>query len=87
MYVKRTAAAAAIVGGVAMAALTFGAGQGDAAPLDPPSPCPNCQPGPDGTGAAAGGNPAPPSHPRIHIPCSGGGSPMGGGGAHPCLNN
>jgi hypothetical protein len=43
MYVKRMAAAAAIATGVGMAALTFGAGLVNAAPLDPPPPCPDCR--------------------------------------------
>ncbi len=86
MYVKHMGAAAALATGVGMAALTFGVGPVNAAPLDPAPPCPNCQPGPDGAGTGPGGNPTPPPHQPIHIPCSGGGNPRGGGGAHPCVN-
>lgn len=86
MYVKRMAAAAVIASGVGMAALTCGVGLVNAAPLDPAPPCPNCQPGPDGAGNAPGSNPTPHRQPPAKIPCSGGGNPRGGGGAHPCPN-
>jgi hypothetical protein len=40
MSLKRVAAAAAIVAGVGMSALTSGVGLVNAAPLDPPPPAP-----------------------------------------------
>jgi hypothetical protein len=81
MYVKHMAAAAAIATGVGMATLTFGVGLVNAAPLDPPPPCPNCQPGP---GDGVGGSPTTLPNRGIRIPCTGPGSPRGGGGVPIC---
>jgi hypothetical protein len=84
MYVKRMAATAAIATGVGLTALTFGVGVLNAAPLDPPPPCPDCQPGPGEPGSEPGDNPTPPPHRGIRIPCTGPGSPRGGGGVPVC---
>ena len=74
MSLKRVAAAAAIVAGVGMSALTSGVGLVDAAPLDPPPPAPTLQPDP---GAPPPGIPA---EKCWRYGRSGGGSPRGGGG-------
>jgi len=81
MYVKRVAGAVAIATGVGMSALTFGVGLVNAAPLDPPPPCPNCQPGPGGPENGPQDNPAPRScNPAPQPPRVGPGNPRGGGG-------
>jgi hypothetical protein len=75
MDAKRLAAAARIAVGVGIATLTGGTAQVNAAPSDPPPPCPTCQPSPD---------PSPPQG----IPAKkcwaygrqGPGGPKGGGG-------
>jgi hypothetical protein len=79
MSVKRRAGAAAIALAIGLSALTSSAGQANAVPLDPPPPCPDCQPGPVD-------EPLPPPPPTN--PCDpalqprrvGPGSPRGGGG-------
>ncbi len=72
MYAKRLVAAAAI----GVSALLPAAAPVGAVPLDPPPPCPNCQPDP------AGPEVAPTSTPRLCWPYGrvGPGSPRGGGG-------
>jgi hypothetical protein len=83
MDVKRLAAAARVAVGVAIATLAGGAGLADAAPLDPPPPCPDCQPDPGGLA----NNPAPapppvlqPYTPKPPVFRVGPGGPKGGGG-------
>ncbi len=44
MNIRHLIAAAAVI----ISTQTFGVGLASAAPLDPPPPCPTCQPGPDG---------------------------------------
>ena len=77
MYVKRLVGAAATAAGVGLSALTFGAGLVNAAPSDPPPPCPTCQPGPGPamTGPAMTG---PPGSPAVAPPKVGGGPNSGG---------
>jgi hypothetical protein len=83
MDVKRLAAAARVAVGVAIASLTGSAGLANAAPLDPPPPCPDCQPDPGGLADT----PAPPP-PHVLQPYTpqppvfrvGPGGPKGGGG-------
>jgi hypothetical protein len=74
MSLKRVAAAAAIVAGVGMSALTSGVGLVNAAPLDPPPPAPTLQPGP---GAPPPGIPAEKCWRYGRV---GPGGPRGGGG-------
>jgi hypothetical protein len=85
MYVKRLAGAAATAAGVGLSALTFGAGLVNAAPSDPPPPCPTCQPGPGGamTGPAMTGPSAPPGGPATVPPKVGGGPKSGGRAQQP----
>jgi hypothetical protein len=83
MDVNRLAAAARVAVGVAIAALSGGTVSANAAPLDPPPPCPDCQqePGP------LADTPAPPP-PHVLQPYTpqppvfrvGPGGPKGGGG-------
>jgi hypothetical protein len=80
MYVKRLAGAAATAAGVGLSAVTFGAGLVNAAPSDPPPPCPTCQPGP---GGAMTGPPAPPGGPATVLPPVGGGPKSGGRAQQP----
>jgi hypothetical protein len=74
MSLKRVAAAAAIVAGVGMSALTSGVGLVKAAPLDPPPPAPTLQPDP---GAPPPGIPAEKCWRYGRV---GPGGPRGGGG-------
>jgi hypothetical protein len=78
MDVKRLASAAAIVTGIS--ALTSGAAFINAAPVDPPPPCPTCQPGPGEPGNGPQEEPAPPpaGYPPPEEPPRVGGSPEGG---------
>ena len=83
MNVKRLAGAAAIATGIGLSASMFGIGHIHAAPSDPPPPCPTCQPGPDGPGAAPPedpNNPAivDPGNPSKIQPPVGGGATSGG---------
>jgi hypothetical protein len=85
MDVRRLAAAARIAVGVGIAALTGGTGQVNAAPLDPPPPCPDCPADPGVlTNDPGGPPPAPlPLHPFTPQPPVmrvGPGGPKGGGG-------
>jgi hypothetical protein len=83
MDVKRLAAAARVAVGVAIATLTGGAALANAAPLDPPPPCPDCQPDPGGL-ADTPAPPAPhvlqPYTPKPPVFRVGPGGPKGGGG-------
>lgn len=85
MDFKRLAAAARIATGVAIATLTGGTGLANAAPLDPPPPCPDCQPDP-GVPANNPGGPPPapvplhPYNPPPPVMRQGPGGPKGGGG-------
>ena len=74
MSLKRVAAAAAIVAGVGMSALTSGVGLVNAAPLAPPPPAPTLQPDP---GAPPPGIPAEKCWRYGRV---GPGGPRGGGG-------
>jgi hypothetical protein len=84
MDAKRLATAARVAMGVAIAALSGGTVSANAAPLDPPPPCPDCQhePGP------LADTPAPAPPPRVLQPYTpqppvfrvGPGGPKGGGG-------
>ena len=74
MSLKRVAAAAAIVAGLGMSALTSGVGLVNAAPLDPPPPAPTLQPDP---GAPPPGIPAEKCWRYGRV---GPGGPRGGGG-------
>jgi hypothetical protein len=80
MYVKRLAGAAATAVGVGLSALTFGAGLVNAAPSDPPPPCPTCHPGQPGPGGAM---PEPPGSPAVDPPIVGGGPKSGGRAQQP----
>ena len=81
---KRLAAAARVAVGVAIATLTGGTVSANAAPLDPPPPCPDCQQDPGGLA----NTPAPPAPPPVLQPYTprppvfrvGPGGPKGGGG-------
>lgn len=76
MYAKRSLGAAVAAAGVALSALTFGAGLVNAAPSDPP-PCDTCHPGPGG--AMTG----PPGKPPVDPPAVGGGPKSGGRAQQP----
>jgi hypothetical protein len=83
MNAKRLAGAAAIATAIELSASTFGIGFVNAAPSDPPPPCPTCQSGPDGVGAAppeSPNNPAivDPGNPSQINPPVGGGATSGG---------
>jgi hypothetical protein len=82
MDVKRLAAAARVAVGVAIATLS-GGGLANAAPLDPPPPCPDCQPEPGGLADTPAPAPPPvlqPYTPRPPVFRVGPGGPKGGGG-------
>lgn len=74
MSLKRVAAAAAIVAGVGISALTSGVGLANAAPLDPPPPAPTIQPDPGGP------PPGIPAEKCWRYGRVGPGGPRGGGG-------
>ena len=83
MDIKHLAAAARVAVGVALATLTGGAGLANAVPLDPPPPCPDCQPDPGGladTPAPAPPNVLQPYTPKPPVFRVGPGGPKGGGG-------
>jgi len=80
---QRTFRALSIGTGVVVSTLTVGLGLANIPPLDPPPPCPTCQPGP----ATPGGSPPPsPEHTTKRFPCVGPGNPRGGGGQPICPN-
>jgi hypothetical protein len=79
MDVKRLAGATAIATGIGLSASTFGIGIVHAAPLDPPPPCPTCQPGPDGSGIPPEA-PTGPNNPGIQVPGEAQIEPPVGGG-------
>jgi len=77
MYMKRLAGVAVTAAGVGLSALTVGTGLVNAAPSDPPPPCPTCHPGPGG--AMTG----PPGSPAVDPPIVGGGPKSGGRAQQP----
>jgi hypothetical protein len=86
MGVKHLTSAAAIAVGIGLSALPLTPGVIHSAPADPPPPCVDCQPGPDGSPLE---NPAPPPQDSPGIEAPGkpevippvGGGPKSGGRA------
>jgi hypothetical protein len=83
MNARELAGAAAIATAIELSASMFGVGFVHAAPSDPPPPCPTCQQGPGGLGAAPPEDPnnpgiVDPNNPSRVRPPVGGGAKSGG---------
>lgn len=83
MNAKRLVGAAVIATAIELSASTFGMGFVQAAPSDPPPPCPTCQPDPGGPDVAPPGDPnspaiVNPNNPGKIQPPTGGGPKSGG---------
>jgi hypothetical protein len=79
MFVKRLAAAVAIVTGVGLSGLNFGVEVAHAVPLDPPSPSPTSAPDPGGPAMKGPTGPPPTGSVPSNGPAAKGGQPSTGG--------